>query len=84
MSSSLTKTFMHPAKTLQYNQIGDGRDTYIMRQNGGFYPDRKTNGVEEIGKYLIHLIIFVVIPICIRLVCNCETKTQKLIGKHPC
>lgn len=47
---------MHPAKTLQYNQIGDGRDTYIFRQNGGFYPDRKTNGIEELGKlYIITL-----------------------------
>ena len=51
-ANSLTKTFMHPAKTLQYNQIGDGRDTYILRQNGGFYPDRKTNGVEDLGKYI--------------------------------
>lgn len=50
MSQALTKTFMNPAKTLHYNQDGNGRDTYIYTHNGGFYPSRKTNGVEEIGK----------------------------------
>ena len=37
-------------KNVQYNQTGDGRDMYIYVHNGGFYPAKKTNGVEEIGK----------------------------------
>jgi hypothetical protein len=51
MTHSLTKSFMNPAKTLSYNVDGNGRDSYIHRTNGGFYPEVKTNGVEEIGKY---------------------------------
>ena len=42
---------MNPAKTQHYNMDGNGRDTYIFKTNGGFYPDRKTNGIEDIGKY---------------------------------
>jgi len=41
---------MHPSKTQTYNRDGLGRDSYIATTNGGFYPDRKTNGIEEIGK----------------------------------
>jgi hypothetical protein len=31
---------------------GNGRDTYIFKTNGGFYPERKTNGIEEIGSFV--------------------------------
>jgi len=72
----LSKTYMRGlGKTSQYNQNGEGRDSYIYIHNGGFYPARKTNGVEEIGKSIIHSnqTIF-------RFFRNCETKTQKLVG----
>ena len=48
---SLTKTFMNPAKTQHYGLVGDGRDTYIYKTNGGFYPDSKHNAIEDLGKY---------------------------------
>ena len=57
MTHSLTKTFMNQSKTQHYNMDGNGRDTYIFKTNGGFYPDRKTNGVEEIGKSPIAILI---------------------------
>jgi hypothetical protein len=50
MSQALTKSFMNQAKTSHYNVDGNGRDSYIFKTNGGFFPDRKTNGVEGIGK----------------------------------
>ena len=50
MSQSLSKSFMNPAKTLSYHNDGNGRDSYIFNTNGGFYPEVKTNGVEELGK----------------------------------
>ena len=79
MSFALTKTFMNPAKTLHYNQDGNGRDTYIHTFNGGFYPSRKTNGVEEIGKlslpsdspFLMH-----------RYICNREATGKNFSGQH--
>lgn len=46
MTHTLNNSFTNTAKTQQYNMDGNGRDTYIFKTNGGFYPDRKTNGVE--------------------------------------
>ena len=34
------KSLCHiPTKYISYNANGSGRDSYIMRTNGGFYPE---------------------------------------------
>lgn len=52
MSQALTKSHMNQAKTSHYNVDGNGRDSYIFKTNGGFFPDRKTNGVEGLGTFV--------------------------------
>ena len=42
--------FMTNSKTQFYAGNGTGRDTYIYVNNGGFYPDKESVKVEEIGK----------------------------------
>ena len=64
MTHSLNRSFANPAKTQHYTMDGNGRDSYIFRTNGGFYPDRKTNGIEELGKFRLPL------TKC-RFICNC-------------
>jgi hypothetical protein len=73
MSQSLSKSFMNPAKTLSYNTDGNGRDTYIFKTNGGFYPEVKTNGVEEIGKS--HFFSQSDSPFAHRFFCNRKVET---------
>ena len=42
-----------PAKTLAYGHNGGGRDSYIAGNNGGFYPQKQTTGVHQLGKFLL-------------------------------
>ena len=37
------------AKNGHYSVDGRGRDTYIFNINGGFYPEKHTSGVEQLG-----------------------------------
>ena len=50
-----TQTHLFNASKKQfYGAEGTGRDTYISRDNGGFYPMTSAKQVEELGKHTFY------------------------------
>lgn len=50
MAQTTDTSLFNGSKKQYYGGDGTGRDQYIYRNNGGFYPSSQSCGIEGIGK----------------------------------
>jgi hypothetical protein len=50
MTSNTATHLFNASKKQFYGAEGTGRDTYIYRDNGGFYPMTSAKEIEQLGK----------------------------------